>query len=465
MPRKVPKGLGLVLAMSLAPPAFLARSQTIDFALEYVDTGYGGSGKPGWVRSGDMDGDGDVDLVAAGGGAMFIYENDGTANPVFWPRRGNLSVSDSVNANGGALLDVDRDGDLDVISAPDELSLGWWENPGGPLQSVVWAFHPIASVPSGTFFLHDLILVDVDGDGVARELITNRDASYWSASILIRWHREQSGGGWESHAIESGRSEGPEHGHAGLDLADLDADGDPDLAYANGWYENTGDPTESWSWHPVTDVYGISNTLARDVNGDGRLDLVVSAGHHGQGVYWLEQPASNPASEAWLLHPISVVDGDPTARWFYDADSPALHHPESLQVLDLDGDGDLDVITTELFFGEDPGEPAWDEEKHHVFVYRNDGSPTSPSWSVLDVAPDAYPSHLAQIADLNQDGRPDFISEGAGYGVISYYRNLSEPGSVLPLLVGISALRWLESQRKRRSMDSRGDRAWAEEAL
>ena len=37
------------------------------FSPNYVDTNYGGNGRPGWVLAGDLDGDHDVDILAGGG--------------------------------------------------------------------------------------------------------------------------------------------------------------------------------------------------------------------------------------------------------------------------------------------------------------------------------------------------------------------------------------------------------------
>ncbi|TNF71471.1 MAG: hypothetical protein EP299_11710, partial [Acidobacteria bacterium] len=124
-----------------AAPAAAALAPGIPgFARRYVDLDYGG---PGWVRAGDMDLDGDWDLVAGGGYALFIYENSGRADG--WQRYGNLDASGQIGANGGELFDVDGDNDLDVVSAKYNDDLGWWENPGGELSNAPWTFHVLSN--------------------------------------------------------------------------------------------------------------------------------------------------------------------------------------------------------------------------------------------------------------------------------------------------------------------------------
>ena len=94
-------------------------------------------------------------------------------------------------------------------------------------------------------------------------------------------------------------------------------------------------------------------------------------------------------------------------------------------MLDLSADGAPDIVSCDLFFGEDPGEPGWDDQVHNVYVYENLGGATS--WSKHSVAPDSYPSHLLQMVDLDGDGRTDILSEATGTSVVSYYENTT-PG-------------------------------------
>ena len=404
------------------PEEILAGSSpeaAFSFIRNYIDTAYGGNGKPGWVRAGDMDNDTDLDIVAGGGTALFIYENDGNAGG--WTRYGSLDGANAIGANGGVLFDVNNDTYLDIVSAQFNSNLGWWQNPGGTLSSTPWTFHVLSNEDR---YLHDIMLADLDEDGKAEEFVANLNAGYWNADITIKWYRPGADPTqlWEAHTIEPDRNEGAPHGHAGMDTGDIDKDGNVDLAYSNGWYEAPDDPTGSWTWHEVSAIYGISNALLRDMDGDTNLDLIVSGGHHGQGLFWLEAP-DDPISGSWAQHNISAVAGDVTQRRLFDATLDYLHHPECVSILDLDADSDLDIVVCDLFFGEDPNEPDWSDEAHNIYVYENQGD--ALTWLTHNVAPDSYPNHLLQTVDINEDGQMDIIGESSGHSVISYFENSS----------------------------------------
>jgi hypothetical protein len=394
------------IALLLALVALSSTCTATDFVFDryYVDQNYGPSGGPGFVRAADMDNDGDLDIPAGGGRYMCVYENDGNPAHPDWAKHGTLDTTAEDGGNGACIIDVDNDGHLDIAFAKYYDDLGWWKNPGGPLSSDPWVYHRLAGA---TYYLHDFMLADLDRDGNARECIANLNSGYWNANIQVIWFTPSADPTdlWESHVVESGRNEGAPHGHAGLDTGDVDQDGFLDIAYSNGWYEAPDDTTGSWVWHEVTTIYGISNTLLRDMDSDGDLDMIVSAGHHGEGVYLLFCPP-DPIGETWVE---SAVDD-------------TVLHPEGLAALDLDNDGDIDIVSCDLDFD------RWDQEVHHVYVYENTGTPFSPSWRKQDVSGGSYASHKLQMADMNKDGRMDIISEGCGYGIVSYYENVTPVG-------------------------------------
>ncbi len=403
--------LGLLSLLSVL--TFSTHNADFKFKLVYVDTNYGGNGRPGWVHAGDMDGDNDLDLIAGGGSALFVYENNGGAGG--WQRHGSLDPTDNIGANGAVIVDVDSDGDLDVISAQFYDDIGWWENPCGAncdLSSITsWSFHAIGSVGSnGAFgphyYLHDIMQVNFGGSSGPQIVVPA--ISKTCQSVAISWFEPGANvtEPWNEYIIEQGRSASSDGAcnHAGIDAGDVDGDGHTDVAFSNGWYEAPDNPRTSWpsgAWHPVTNYDAISNTLIRDMDGDNNMDLVVASGHidENHDVRWYRNPGSS--GQSWGMNVIGT-----------------LRSPECLQVADLDDDEDLDVIACDLDWD------RWDQQVHNVYVFENNGNSTS--WSRKNVAPNSYPSHLLQLADINKDGLPDVISEATGYSVISYLENETE---------------------------------------
>ncbi len=387
--RQTPGGTGAVNKLT----SFAFQSTVLDAAPANL----------GWALAEDIDNDGDTDVISGGGNHLLIWKNQGGGT---WAGTDNLDSTSSMGANGAVIYDVNGDGFDDVVSSKRGDDHGWWEHPGDPIK-VPWQFHKFHDVTDS--YMHDILVADLDSDGVAEEFITNVDVgdSYWNAHIKLLWFRPgpDPTALWQSHVIEdgpdgNGRYEGPPHGHSGMDVGDITGDGNPDLAFSNGWYESQGNPTLPWTWRETTTLYGVSNTLLRDMDKDGDLDMVMAAGHHGFGIYWYEN--DNPYG-AWNEHSID----------------PGVEHPEGLQVLDLDADGHLEIVGVELFFDQ------WTQPVHNVFAYEYQTK--LGAWAKQTVLPTTHDNHLIQAVDLNGDCKLDLLSQTAGDTWVSIHVNAT-PG-------------------------------------
>jgi hypothetical protein len=219
------------------------------------------------VHAGDIDGDGDVDIVGSGITPPYInwYENvDGSGTS--WNE--HTIETDSGQVVNVYATDLDGDDDTDVLGAAfyyDDVV--WWENDDGLGGS--WTKHII----DGNFdSAIEVYAEDVDDDGDDDGDLDVLGAAYDDDDITWWENKDGSGTSWDEHAVDNDFN-----GAEGVYATDVDGDEDIDIiggsGYAIAWWENEDGSGISWIEHTVDDLYDYTRDVyAEDVDGDGDMD-------------------------------------------------------------------------------------------------------------------------------------------------------------------------------------------------
>ncbi|GBE29892.1 hypothetical protein BMS3Bbin04_00915 [bacterium BMS3Bbin04] len=341
------------------------------------------------VFAADVDGDGDMDMLGAAryDSAITWWENvDGDG--LNWVEH---TIDDVFSqANGVYAIDVDGDGDCDVLGAAEQADdITWWENVDG--DGLNWAEHLV----DGSFtFAASVFGTDVDADG---------DTDIIGAAFLaddITWWENENGDGltWTEHLVD-----GDFDGAYYVSADDVDGDGDIDIIGAAfladdiTWWENVGGNGLNWNAHIVApDFDGACSVSSGDVDGDGDIDLF-GAGFEVGEIFWWEN-----------------VDGD-GLTWTGNSVSGFYDGAHSVFAQDIDGDGDTDVLTAA--FGAD--DITWWENVD------GDGS----NWLENAVDGNFYGARSVFAADIDGDGDVDALGAGILADDITWWEN--------PLVVGV----------------------------
>ncbi|MBK7875015.1 MAG: VCBS repeat-containing protein [Planctomycetes bacterium] len=396
--------------------------------------------QPRSLALGDLDGDGDLDLVSRGYFSGFrVLLNDGTAH---FPNVGAPTAVDQ--ASQVVLADLDQDQDLDLL-VPQRSTSG-----GGSLHLFFNGgsanFGPALGLASPVVFAHSVAVGDVDADGdvdlaVSGEPATLNPPRVWAllrnqAGTFVPGAAQPLGGsgtqvciadvdgvpGGEVLAVDGTSSvritpdagptttwtTGSTRTVTGLRVEDLDGDGDRDLLLAGGApfhqaeiavVRNAGGGSfGAPEWHAAGSMPESASALDLDLDGD--LDLLsCNSGSDTLTVFL------NPGQQVYAEPPRAPV--------------PTL--TERAASGDLDLDGDLDVVTA--------SNNSLSFQQSALQVHLNDGS--GRFTGQLSLTTDAVRALV--VRDLNGDLLPDIVAALSNLDAVLILANLGSGQFAAPV--------------------------------
>lgn len=375
--------LFLAIAHEGAPGARVAefkfQHHFISRDLPSLPNGYGDYGLTALV---DLDRDGDLDFVLGGRQPrperLYWFEFQG---PDKWVQ--HLVGTNYQSDVGLAALDVDGDGWMDLVC-----SGVWYRNPGmpreQPFQRIVFAENAAGA--------HDILVADLDGDKRPDIVMMGDDRTSLKGLCWFKiaadpkqpWERHNIGPGIHGAIVPNG-------------VLDVDGDGDLDVLRGDTWFENKDAQGREWVAHANIPFGRMGpfgqcvRTAVVDLDGDGKREIVMGDADiedsrviilrnaDGKGGRWTKQEL-----------PRSFTYG-------------SLH---SLAVADLNGDGRPDIVVNEQeeLLPKGRENPRW-------VIWENLGGGQFTEHILLDTK---LGGHELQVGDVDGDGDVDICSKAWG---------------------------------------------------
>lgn len=290
--------------------------------------------------------------------------------------------------------DMDGDGwqDIVIVGFPGD-PFHWFKNPGS--ASGHWASHEIwhSICNESPDFL------DITGDGKPEFVFGSQPESQMGFCMLPS--ADKATQKFAFHPI-SEKGDPARNGtfkyYHGLGAGDLNGDGRTDVLIAHGWWEQPEKPTAGpWKFHPYAlgkdgvNAMPMSDIHVEDLDLDGDNDLLACAAHQ-YGIWWFENVGSNAAPQ-----------------FKYHLIDESWSQPHASEFVDVNGDGQRDLITGKRFFAHNGADPGG---RHPVLMFwyelkRSKGHEPQFIRHEIAAGRDTGVGTQFQAADFNGDGKVD----------------------------------------------------------
>jgi uncharacterized repeat protein (TIGR01451 family) len=377
---------------------------------------------PGALHMGDVDGDGDADMLLSSeySGNLVLGINDGTG--LGWSTTFVSNYLPELRSLG--MADMNEDGTQDLLYADrGSGQAGYLLSQGGGYGERTPASAPIGNV-------RRVYTADLNGDGHPDVAATSQDPD--GAVIGLS---DGAGGMGVFFSLEWTK----EFGTSELAFADVDGDGDLDMAFTTdgavtvGMYRNNGNGT-SWTLTNLENASSLAspvNIAIRDMDSDTDMDIVVSTNDYNSGghIYLLRNNGT------WSGYPYPTTSiAQHAVAYYVDCD-----------LGDVDGDGDPDVLEVQ-------------EYAAYLAWARNNGNGNFANAVLLDAYP-VYEMRSGAFMDVNGDGDLDVIGLQRPFpadpGWLQYYDNdgTGNFAAAMAYPSGLEGMAWMEPM----DMDGDGD--------
>jgi hypothetical protein len=341
---------------------------------EYLIEDFTGLSRPNQIFGADIDSDGDVDIISSyyqynssfvhTSDILRLYSNDGSQN---FTETTIASGSHIKRISKIEVVDIDLDNDMDVlIISTGGNSIYWYENTGTSFTE-----HLIEDLSSGnnnTSSPTDFKIIDADGDTDLDILL----ASSESDKLIL--YKNNGSEAFTPNVLGSNYNK-----ITCVDAIDINEDGFLDVVFGVSnsggfhkisWLEYDG--SSSYTEHLIVDdvntVYGISDMIVGDFDGDSDLDIV-TATYNNTGFF------RNDGTNTFIYEAIETYSSITTSK---------------ITVFDVDPDLDLDVVI---------------HSTNQLKLFKNSGAAIFTSENIMY----NYQSTSINHADVNSDGYIDIL--------------------------------------------------------